>query len=113
MFDTANKLFSDHLFFSVVIKECTLRSDVLQHLGSDIGDDWKKLGRRLKVTDAQLEEINGTDDKLAEKAYRMLIIWKQKGGSAATYKKLNNALINVGRKDLAERHCCRRQSSAP
>ena len=46
--------------------------------------------------------------ELADKAFKMLMAWKQKEGSNATYKVLYDALCNkkVQCKLLAEQFCC-------
>ena len=78
--------------------------DELEDLSEKIPDHWKKLGRRLEFKEAELQGFNGHD----EKAYAMLMVWKQRDGSAATYRVLNNALchIRVKRRDLAQQFCC-------
>ncbi len=81
----------------------------MEQLGFDIGENWITLGRRLRVKEAELKEIDHRPhDRLREKGFQMLLHWKQKEGSAATYQALCKALRHelVGRKDLAERFCC-------
>ena len=77
-------------------------------MGDKIVEKWKKLGRRLKVSDPTIQEINEAHDQLSEKGYHMLKHWKQEKGSAATYQALWKALQHkrVQRKDLAEKFCC-------
>jgi len=79
-------------------------------LSGQIGEKWKKLGRRLDVPDPQLQEINQVHDQTSEKAYYMLKQWKQGKGSAANYQALCGALKDnlVQRQDLAEQFCCTR-----
>ena len=36
----------------------------------------------------------------------MLLKWKLANGSAATWKKLYQPLIDTGLRELAEKHCC-------
>ena len=74
-------------------------------MGAEIAEKWIKLGRRLGVHDAQLQEINKGHDQLSEKGYHMLKHWKQEKGSAATYQALCDALQHelVQRQDLAEK----------
>ena len=76
-------------------------------MGVTIAEDWRKLGRRLKVSDPTIDKINEAHDQLPEKGYQMLKHWKQKRGSAATYKSLCDALQDelVQRQDLAEMFC--------
>jgi len=76
-------------------------------LGVRIAEDWRTLGRRLGVSDPTIGKINEAHDQLHEKGYRILKYWKQKRGSAATYKSLCDALQHelVQRQDLAEMFC--------
>ena len=82
--------------------------DVLEHLSKKVSNDWRTLGRRLNFHEAELQEFDNGHQQISEKAYAMLLAWKQKGGSAATYSILNQALCDtcVNRKDLAEEFCC-------
>ena len=82
--------------------------DVLEHLSKKVSNDWRTLGRRLTFQEAELEEFDNDNQQISEKAYAMLLAWKQKGGSAATYSVLNQALCHpyVNRKDLAEEFYC-------
>ena len=77
-------------------------------MGAEIAADWRKLGRRLSISDPQLDEIDHSYNQLSEKGYHMLKHWKQKKGyKDATYQALCNALQHelVLRQDLAEKFC--------
>ena len=76
-------------------------------MGGEIAKSWIKLGRRLEVSDSNIQEITKAQDQLSEKGYHMLKHWKQEKGSAATYQALCEALQHtfVQRKDLAEKFC--------
>ena len=76
-------------------------------MGGEIAKSWIKLGRRLEVSDSNIEEIDKGHDQLSEKGYHMLKHWKQEKGSAATYQALCDALQHelVQRQDLAETFC--------
>ena len=71
-------------------------------------EEWKPLGRRLKFNIAQLTGFDKDTDSWREKALAMLMEWKQREGSSATYTVLYEALRHefVNRKDLAEKICC-------
>ena len=92
--------------FSLVITS-TPTDEELEQLGIDIAKDWMKLGRRLVISDAKLQEIDQAYEQLSEKGYHMLKHWKQSKGNAATYQALCNALQHdlVQRQDLAETFC--------
>ena len=94
--------------FARDVKKGNPRNDELEDLSELIPDHWEKLGRRLAFDDAELRGFHKDNETIAEKAYAMLIAWKRREGSAATYRVLNKALchIRVKRRDLAQRFCC-------
>ena len=63
---------------------------------------------RLGFDRAKVTAYHKENEKLADKAYNMLMDWKQREGSAATYQVLYDALCHrlVGCKGLAEKFCC-------
>ena len=79
--------------------------DVLEQLSRRVSDDWRTLGRRLSFHEAELQEFNNCHERISEKAYAMLLAWKQRSGLDATYSVLNNALCDVRRRDLAQQFC--------
>ena len=58
----------------------------------------------MGITERMLEAVNESNENVFEKGYRMLMTWKQRDGSAATYRILGAALQHklVNRRDLAE-----------
>ena len=99
-----------HIFFFILVavKRGIPENEDLEGLAQKIPTHWKKLGRRLKLDEADLIAIHLQDDECSEKAYSMLLKWKQAKGKAATFVVLYNALCHhlVDRKDLAEKFCC-------
>jgi len=97
---------TDLFLFSLVITS-TPTDEELEQLGIDIAKDWMKLGRRLAISDAKLQEIHQAYEQLSEKGYHMLKHWKQSKGNATTYQALCKALQHqiVQRQDLAEKFC--------
>ena len=81
--------------------------DELEFLSVRLGDGWKRLARRLGFTVDKIEAIDKDNVRLSVKAYKMLMIWRQREGSYATYQVLHDALVNklVKRRDLAEVLC--------
>lgn len=69
---------------------------------------WRSLGRRLNFCAADLHGFDNENSEWREKAYAMLLKWKQREGRVATYKVLYEALCNecVQRTDLAQEFCC-------
>ena len=93
--------------FLFVVKQGIPTYDELEKLGLEIGKKWEKLGRRLGVSDANLEEIDELHDQMSEKGYHMFKLWSEKNGSDATYQALCDGLLHelVQRRDLAETFC--------
>ena len=94
--------------FAGTVKEGSPTKNVLEHLSKKISVDWRTLGRRLSFDEADLQEFDRGHEEISEKAYAMLLRWKQRKGSDATYRVLNNALRQtlVNRTDLAQEFCC-------
>ncbi|XP_068736785.1 uncharacterized protein [Montipora capricornis] len=65
---------------------------------------WEPLARRLGFSEGEIKGFHNDNEELAKKALSMLLRWKQKKGSDASYSVLCAALSHefVGRKDLAE-----------
>ena len=82
----------------------------MEGLSLKLGENWKKLGRRLGFDEAAIINFDHGNRKLADKAFEMLLAWKQGEGSKATYTVLYNALCHklVKCKRLAEQFCCER-----
>ena len=88
------------------IKDGIATQDDLEFLSMKISDKWKKLGRRLQFDEAQITEYDKSNEQLSEKAYKLLMEWKGRDASAATYRVLHEALSDVERRDLAQKFCC-------
>ena len=90
------------------VKNGSPTEEELEHLSTKISNGWRKLGRRLSFQNAQLKEFDNGYEQISENAFAMLLAWKQKYGSDATYIVLSQALCHnlVNRRDLAEEFCC-------
>ena len=93
------------LFF--LVKEGVPRKKDLQWLSQQL-EEWKPVGRRLKIEEARLTAFDNEDKRHSEKIYKMLLHWKRTKGLRATYKVLHDALCHqfVNRTDLAQKLCC-------
>lgn len=72
-----------------------------------IQDAWKRLGRALGIKEVFIDIIQEEEKDAYERAYKMLIKWRDKMGSEASYEALAQALKHkvVGRSDLIRRFC--------
>ena len=91
-------------FILFLVKRGKPTDEELEQLGIDIAEGWRKLGRRLKLDESTLQEIDNDYDQLSEKGYHMFMRWKQNTGANATYQALRDALQHkiVHRQDLVE-----------
>ena len=96
------------LLSSDLVKAYGPSADELEDLSVKLGKKWEELGRRLGFNLAAIDDFNEGNGGLVKKAFKMLMAWKQKEGSDATYKVLYDALCNekVQCKLLAEEFCC-------
>ena len=80
-----------------------------------LGHNWENVGRRLGFEQARITSYHKENEKLSEKAFKMLLDWKQSKGSDGTYLDLYDALCHklVKCKLIAEEVCCEKQSLQP
>ena len=93
--------------FIFLVKQRVPSDEDLERLSQKL-KKWKTLGRRLDIEEARLTAFDEINEEKCEKIYKMLLHWKERNGSAATYMVLHDALCDplVSRKDLAEKFCC-------
>eukprot|EP00112_Aurelia_sp_Birch-Aquarium-sp1_P018624 Seg4461.4 transcript_id=Seg4461.4/GoldUCD/mRNA.D3Y31 product="putative protein y4fB" protein_id=Seg4461.4/GoldUCD/D3Y31 len=80
----------------------------LQALAKDIITDWKSLGRELEINHKEIMKIHKDNinyDDIEEKAFAMLVKWKESKAENATYGTLKAALINMELVSTAQKHC--------
>ena len=81
--------------------------EALEDLAQHITSFWKPMGRKLKVPNAKLEEIQSDNVQypaVKEKAFQMLMAWKERTESP-TFSELSRALQALGKNRLAQEHC--------
>ena len=80
----------------------------LNDLSKDIITNWKSLGRELGVKHKDIMKIHKDNinyDDLDEKAFAMLMKWKEEKGDMAIFRILSKALTNIGLVSTAQKHC--------
>ena len=89
--------------FIFVVKQGVPSGEDLERLSQKLGK-WKTVGRRLEIEEERLTAFDYENKEWSEKSFKMLLHWKARNGSAATYTVLHDALCHslVNRKDLAE-----------
>ena len=91
----------------ITVKQGTPSDEELEAISYKIALEWKPLGRRLKIEESRLVAFHKENEEYSEKAYQMLLHWKQREGTNGTYLVLHEALCHslVNRKDLADTFC--------
>ena len=86
--------------------ESNLRKTDENTLSCDLRKEWKNLALVLGVRDLTNDLADETNQKLREKFYNMLLLWKQRIGPQATYKALEIGLCDdsVQREDLVQKY---------
>ena len=80
----------------------------LHSLSKDIVNDWKSLGRELEIENKLIMKIQKDHinyDDIDEKAFAMLMKWKETAGNLATFHVLGKALKSTGLVSTAQKHC--------
>ncbi|XP_071842505.1 uncharacterized protein [Apostichopus japonicus] len=88
-----------------VVESSPVEDATLWDLSKEIPKEWKNVGRNLGLKEPELcnLERDCTNQEHKETVYQMLLTWKQKNGSQATYRVLGEALEAAGRRDLREK----------
>ena len=74
--------------------------EMLEDLSQDITSFWKDLGRKLKVPNKKIDEIQADNvpyPRVKDKAFQMLMVWKDLGSDVATITELSRALKALGK----------------
>ena len=71
-------------------------------IAQDIGADWEILATDIGVCDVEVSDIKQVHTQEVERSIALMTRWHQLYGSDATYLKLMNGLMQIGRKDLVE-----------
>ena len=82
--------------------------DELTDLSKEITHFWKHLGRKLKIPNASIMEIQSDNIQfpgIKEKAFQMLMVWVELRGELATYGELSKALNALDKNRLAQKYC--------
>ena len=69
----------------------------------DVGADWKYLAAQLKLSIADINNIDADSRDSREKAYKVIEKWFKREGIEATVGRLINALEEIERKDAAQK----------
>ena len=69
----------------------------------DVGNCVRPLGAELRLSSATVRNVEADGISSSDKAWKLLDIWRHSNGNDATIGKLENALIAIGEKRIAEK----------
>ncbi|XP_048577716.1 FAS-associated death domain protein-like isoform X2 [Nematostella vectensis] len=87
---------------STTVQRNLVTQEIITSIAEEISIDWKDVGRRLKLKESILDNIEDENRKTKEKSTQMLNKWKQLNAASATIQVLMVALKQAGRRDIAE-----------
>ncbi|XP_044183591.1 uncharacterized protein LOC122964156 [Acropora millepora] len=82
--------------------------EVLEDLSLDIIPYWKSLGHKLKVPNEKIDEIhldNVQYPGVKQKAFQMLMVWRELRSDVAKVTELSRALIALGKNRTEMKYC--------
>ena len=71
-------------------------------IAQDIGSDWEILATDIGVSDVEVSDIKQVHTQEVQRSSTLMKRWHQLYGSEATYRRLMNGLMQIGRIDLIE-----------
>ena len=77
----------------------------VQSICGEVGADWRDLGKSLGLESALIDNIELDHSTNREKAWKVLLKWRQKKKKEATVGILIKALKKTNRKDIVEKLC--------
>lgn len=75
----------------------------LSEISHDVGTCWRELGSTLTIANAKLWNLDMEYQSNWEKAFKLLIMWKEEKGSSAQVGRLADHLKEIGRTSIAEK----------
>ena len=70
----------------------------------ELDDEWYSLGTELEIDDEELDELGEKYSDSHRRMIKVFGVWLEKGENP-TYRKLLKALVNIGKRDVAESIC--------
>jgi hypothetical protein len=72
----------------------------------ELDDEYYFLGIELEIDDKQLDNLEEKYSDPHKRLIKMFGMWLEKGGTP-TYRKLVEAIVEIGKRDVAESMCTR------
>lgn len=84
-------------------RQTLVTEDHIQAIVDDIGELWRDLGVKLRLSTEVLRIIDADFKHFREKAWEVCLRWKQRKASGATLGVLTDALENIGKRSSARK----------
>ena len=78
------------------------RKDINKY--NELDEKWYTFGTELEIDDEELDELEEKYSDPHRRLIKVFGVWLEKGESP-TYRKLLKALVNIGKRDVAESVC--------
>ncbi|KAL3858117.1 hypothetical protein ACJMK2_012728 [Sinanodonta woodiana] len=88
----------------ILVEFCGFTQDNLHSIASEVGIDWKKLGRKLSVAEEIISAIDTDNPNIVEKCYKMLYHWCLSSCCATKEQELADKLIACGLRLIAVKY---------
>uniref|UniRef100_T1J1E4 Death domain-containing protein n=1 Tax=Strigamia maritima TaxID=126957 RepID=T1J1E4_STRMM len=76
--------------------------DAFDAIAQHLGRSWKDLGRKFRLSEYDIQDIDDKEKRLVDRAYSVFTYWKEKAGNDATVMTLIQVLQKCRRKDLVD-----------
>ncbi|XP_031556888.1 uncharacterized protein LOC116293564 isoform X2 [Actinia tenebrosa] len=87
----------------ITIRDSVVTDDKIIDILEELGTCWKSIGPILHINSAKLKNIDTDNSNSKDKASDMIATWKQQEGKYATVGTLEQALLRIKRKDVADK----------
>ncbi|XP_048576513.1 uncharacterized protein LOC116602146 [Nematostella vectensis] len=84
-------------------EKTVIELNLIREISDEFGSCWRELGRFLLKKECSVENIAADYNKVSEKAYQVLLLWRREQGCNATIMRLFSALLNIGKDNVAQR----------
>ena len=84
-------------------RTCEVSHRQLYDIIDDVDTCWRELGPKLNISEVDVQKLDEEFPYNRNKAMTLLFMWKEREGRRAVAGLLADALLSIGRKDIAEK----------
>lgn len=86
-----------------ILETAGINTSLLENVSRNLGTEWKRLARSLKIAENCIDEIDHKYNSVSEKCYQALVLWKKQKGTLASKTWLVEGLKYIEQNALAEK----------